>query len=283
MNKFYLNKRKLPVVVASLVCGTFFVPGRTYASYAPGTAMAVQQQQTITGTVRDAATGQLLAGATVGIKGIAKTTSTNVKGEFSLAAPDNATSLVVSFIGYVTQEVPLAGKTQVAVALQASATDLTQVVVVGYGTQQKKDVTGSVKSLKAEAFNKGIINAPQELLQGKMAGVNVTSVSGEPGGLLGVTVRGPGGIRTGSTPLFVIDGLPLDNASTGGGDPLNSINPQDIESMDVLKDASATAIYGARGANGVILITTKKERPAHPRCNCRPTSASPKLQERCRC
>ncbi len=258
MNKFYLNKRKLPVVVASLVCGTFFVPGRTYASYSPGAAMAVQQQQTITGTVRDAATGQLLAGATVGIKGIARTTSTNAKGEFSLAAPDNATSLVVSFIGYVTQEVPLAGKTQVAVALQASATDLTQVVVVGYGTQQKKDVTGSVKSLKAEAFNKGIINAPQELLQGKMAGVNVTSVSGEPGGLLGVTVRGPGGIRTGSTPLFVIDGLPLDNASTGGGDPLNSINPQDIESMDVLKDASATAIYGARGANGVILITTKK-------------------------
>src|SRR4030095_10908316 len=103
-----------------------------------------------------------------------------------------------------------------------------------------------------------IINTPQQLLQGKVAGVNVTSASGEPGAILGITIRGPGGVRTGSTPLFVVDGLPLDNSSTGGGDPLNFINPQDIESMDVLKDASATAIYGARGANGVIIITTKR-------------------------
>ena len=130
---------------------------------------------------------------------------------------------------------------------------MNQVVVVGYGTQNKKDVTGAVKSLKSEAFNKGIINSPQQLLQGKVAGVNVTSASGEPGGILGITIRGPGGVRTGSTPLFVVDGLPLDNSSTGGGDPLNFINPQDIESIDVLKDASATAIYGARGANGVII------------------------------
>ena len=135
---------------------------------------------------------------------------------------------------------------------------LSQVVVVGYGTQNKKDVTGSVKSLKSDAFNKGIINTPQQLLQGKVSGVNVTSSSGEPGASMGITVRGPGGVRTGSTPLFVVDGLPLDNSSTGGGDPLNFINPQDIESIDVLKDASATAIYGARGANGVIIITTKR-------------------------
>jgi iron complex outermembrane receptor protein len=130
--------------------------------------------------------------------------------------------------------------------------------VVGYGTQKKKDVTGSVKSLKSDEFNKGIINAPQQLLQGKVAGVNVTSVSGEPGVGQGITVRGPGSVRSVSTPLFVIDGIPLDNSATGRGDPLNFLNPQDIESMDVLKDASATAIYGARGANGVIIITTKK-------------------------
>ncbi|RZL97323.1 MAG: SusC/RagA family TonB-linked outer membrane protein, partial [Pedobacter sp.] len=113
-------------------------------------------------------------------------------------------------------------------------------------------------TLKSSEFNKGIINSPQQLLQGKVSGVNVTSATGEPGGALSITVRGPGGVRSGSTPLFVVDGLPLDNASTGGGDPLNFINPDDIESFDVLKDASATAIYGSRGANGVIIITTKK-------------------------
>jgi iron complex outermembrane receptor protein len=129
---------------------------------------------------------------------------------------------------------------------------------MGYGTQKQRDVTGSVKSVKSEAFNKGIINSPEQLLQGKVAGVNVTSATGEPGGAQGITIRGPGGLRTGSTPLFVIDGLALDNSSTGGGNPLNFLNPQDIETIDVLKDASATAIYGARGANGVVLITTKK-------------------------
>jgi iron complex outermembrane receptor protein len=129
---------------------------------------------------------------------------------------------------------------------------------VGYGTQSKKDVTGAVKSVKSESFNRGIINAPQQLLQGKIAGVNVVSASGEPGASQGITIRGPGGVRTGSTPLFVVDGLPLDNSSTGNGDPLNFINPADIESIDVLKDASATAIYGARGANGVVIINTRK-------------------------
>ena len=139
-----------------------------------------------------------------------------------------------------------------------NAADLEQVVVVGYGTQKKTDVTGSVKSVASAAFNKGIINSPEQLLQGKVAGVNVTSATGEPGGSQGITIRGPGGIRSGSTPLFVIDGLALDNSTTGGGNPLNFINPQDIETIDVLKDASATAIYGSRGANGVILVTTKK-------------------------
>ena len=133
------------------------------------------------------------------------------------------------------------------------------MVVVGYGTQEKKDVTGAVTSVKSEDFNRGVINSPEQLLQGKVAGVNVTSVSGEPGAKQTITIRGPGGVRTGSTPLFVVDGLPLDNSTTGGDtNPLNYLNPQDIESIDVLKDASATAIYGARGANGVVLITTKK-------------------------
>ncbi len=177
---------------------------------------------------------------------------------YSISVPDDKSVLVISFVGYTNQEVVVGNRTAINIILQSANAELTQVVVVGYGTQRKKDVTGAVKTVGAEQFNKGIINAPQQLLQGKVAGVNVTSASGEPGGAQGITIRGPGGLRTGSTPRFVVDGLPLDNSSTGGGDPLNFINPADIESMDVLKDASATAIYGARGANGVILITTKK-------------------------
>ena len=176
--------------------------------------------------------------------------------------PGGAITITVSSIGFETEEIIktlITGNVLVVnITLKAGSKKLDDVVVTGYGTQRKKDVTGSVKNLRSEEFNKGIINAPQQLLQGKVAGVNVTSASGEPGAILGITVRGPGGVRSGSTPLFVVDGFPLDNSGTGGGDPLNFLNPADIETFDVLKDASATAIYGARGANGVILITTKK-------------------------
>jgi TonB-dependent starch-binding outer membrane protein SusC len=215
-------------------------------------------RQTVTGTITDATTGQALAGVNVSVKGSNIATLSDSKGAFTITVPDQNSVLVVTHVGYLSQESVVGSNSVVNFSLQINASDLSQVVVVGYGTQNKKDVTGAVKSLKSDAFNKGIINSPQQLLQGKVAGVNVTSASGEPGGILGISIRGPGGVRTGSTPLFVVDGLPLDNSSTGGGDPLNFINPQDIESIDVLKDASATAIYGSRGANGVILITTKK-------------------------
>lgn len=214
-------------------------------------------EKVVRGQVTDAATGSPLAGATVLQKGTTVMTTTNEKGEFSLSLIEGSSVLVISYTGFTSQEIR-AGEGFVAVKMQSSSAELNQVVVVGYGTQSKRNVTGAVKSIKAESFNRGIINAPQQLLQGKVSGVNVTSASGEPGAILGITVRGPGGVRTGSTPLFVVDGIPLDNSSTGGGDPLNFLNPADIESIDVLKDASATAIYGARGANGVILISTRK-------------------------
>src|SRR5687767_3949717 len=214
--------------------------------------------QTISGTVKDAVTGSGLAGASVVVKGSTEATTTDASGNFTISVPDNNAILVISYVGYVLREVPVGNNTRLEISLESTASELAQVVVVGYGTQRQKDVTGSVKSLKSESFNRGIINSPQQLLQGKVSGVNVTSATGEPGGAQGITIRGPGGVRSGSTPLFVVDGLPLDNASTGGGDPLNFLNPEDIESFDVLKDASATAIYGSRGANGVIIITTKK-------------------------
>jgi TonB-linked SusC/RagA family outer membrane protein len=200
-----------------------------------------------------------LPGATVIVKGSQIQTVTDAKGSFRLTVPEANSTLVISYVGFASQEISINGRTNINVVLLPASAELSTVVVMGYGSQRKRDVTGAVKSVKSEAFNKGIINSPEQLIQGKAAGVNVTSSTGEPGASIGITIRGPGGVRTGSTPLFVIDGLPLDNSGTGGaGNPLSFLNPQDIESMDILKDASATAIYGARGANGVVIITTKK-------------------------
>ena len=218
-----------------------------------------QADLSVSGRVTDATTGEALAGCTVLLKGTQKGTTTDANGDYRIVVPNGEVDLVFGFIGFVSQEQRVGSRTTLNVSLTPSASELSQVVVIGYGTTTKKDATGSLKSLKTTDFNRGIINSPEQLLQGKVAGVNVTSASGEPGSTQSITIRGPGGVRTGSTPLFVLDGIPLDNSSTGGAtNPLAFLNPQDIEAIDVLKDASATAIYGARGANGVVLITTKK-------------------------
>ncbi len=257
MRKFFFLQRSPQVwFTAVLFCMGFST--HVFAEKMPVASPVTAPDQVVTGTIREAGTGKPLSGATIALKAGTKTAVSDANGAFSISVPNSKSQLVISYVGYETIELSAGNGAALTVSLLPSSSELNQVVVVGYGTQKKRDVTGSVKSLKSESFNKGIINAPQQLLQGKVAGVNVTSASGEPGGILGITVRGPGGVRTGSTPLFVVDGLPLDNSSTGGGDPLNFINTQDIETIDVLKDASATAIYGARGANGVILITTKR-------------------------
>lgn len=253
MCKIQIPKQFFAFFVAVLGGICFLIPANTFAGG------VFDQERIVRGTVKDG-NGKPLAGANISIKGSSRGTISDANGEFALAIPDNNAVIEISFVGYATREIVVGNSEVVDVTLQTGTSDLSEVVVVGYGTQRKKDVTGAVKSLRSDAFNKGIINSPQQLLQGKVAGVNVTSVSGEPGGTLGITVRGPGGVRTGSTPLFVVDGIPLDNSATGRGDPLNFLNPHDIESIDVLKDASATAIYGTRGANGVIIITTKKGR-----------------------
>lgn len=258
MKKVHLVKRCLSLFILFLCSsGCFFIPAPVWAASITGEENNAYAQ-TINGIITDGASGKPLAGATIAVKGGSQSAISDANGAFTITVPDSRVVLVVSYIGYISQEITVGNRTQLDVILQPSSSELAQVVVVGYGTQSKKNITGSVKSLQSGEFNKGIINSPQQLLQGKVAGVNVTSASGEPGDVLGITVRGPGGVRTGSTPLFVVDGLPLDNSSTGGGDPLSFINPQDIASIDVLKDASATAIYGARGANGVIIITTKR-------------------------
>lgn len=226
---------------------------------------SAQAQKSVTGTVKTE-TGDPVAGATVTAENSSNKSKTTVTSDadgvfvFSGLAKGSY-AFTVSSVGYdvekLTGTVSDAGL-ELAVVLKIAAQNLEDIVVVGYGTQRKKDVTGAVKSVKAESFNRGIVNNPQQLLQGKVAGMNVTSSSGEPGAPVNIVIRGAASIRNSSAPLFVVDGVPLDNAGTGTGDALNFLNPQDIESMDVLKDASATAIYGSRGANGVIIVTTKR-------------------------
>lgn len=214
-------------------------------------------QKTITGTVTDD-NGRPLPGATVKIKGTNNGVLTNLDGEFSIEARQGDI-LQISYLGFQTYEVSVSSESDISIQLQTNTSELNEIVVIGYGTQKKSDLTGAVSSVSSEELNKGLVNSPGQLLQGKVAGVNVTSASGEPGSGQNITIRGVGSLRSGSSPLYVVDGFALDNSNSGvPTSPLNFINPQDIQSIDVLKDASATAIYGARAANGVIVITTKK-------------------------
>lgn len=228
----------------------------------------VFQGVTVKGKVTDD-TNAPLPGVSVLEKGTTNGTVTDANGDYSLTVNSSEAVLVFSFVGMKSEQVIVGSQSDINLQMLPDAETLGEVVVIGYGTQQKKDITGSVASVSTEEFNQGIINSPEQLLQGKVSGVNVTSASGEPGAKLSILVRGPGGIRTGSTPLFVVDGMPLDNSSTGGAviNPLNFLNSADIENMTVLKDASATAIYGARGANGVVLITTKRGKKGTAKLN----------------
>lgn len=240
-------------------------------------AHAAFAQKVISGRVTDSKDGSPVIGATVQPKGGTGGTSTGTDGSFRLTVGNEVNTLVISSVGFGNMEVSIGGKTSVDVTLTSSANNnLNEVVVVGYGTARKKDLTGAVTSVKAKDFNRGIVTAPDQLIQGKVAGVQIVNNSGAPGGGTTIRIRGNSSIRSGNSPLFVIDGVPLDGRSprpgyggsfgnTPSANPLNFINPNDIASIDVLKDASATAIYGSRGANGVVIITTKRGVTGQPR------------------
>lgn len=243
------------------------------------TTTLLAQNRTITGRVTDNL-GAGVQGVTVTVKGTNTATQTDNSGNFTITAPENGT-LVFTSVGFVAREVGISGRTTVDVSMVTQTGALQEIVVIGYGTARRKDVTGSVASVTAKDFNKGIQQSPDQLIQGKVPGVQVTNNSGAPGAGVTVRIRGASSIRGGNQPLFVVDGVPLDNVSarpglnfgsangdfgnTPGGNPFNFINPNDIASIDVLKDASAAAIYGSRGANGVVLITTKKGASGAPR------------------
>ncbi|MDQ3392639.1 MAG: SusC/RagA family TonB-linked outer membrane protein, partial [Bacteroidota bacterium] len=214
-------------------------------------------QQAISGTVTDE-TGAPLPGATVLIKGTTKGIITDLNGKFVIDVDADA-FLLISYLGYAPKEVSVNGQSTIVVQLDQDISQLNEIVVVGYGTQKRSDITGSIASVNSENFNMGVVTNPGELIQGKLAGVSIASNSGEPGASQDVIIRGIGSLRSGTQPLYVVDGFLLDNSSTGiATNPLNFLNPSDIESIDVLKDASATAVYGSRAANGVVVITTKK-------------------------
>jgi iron complex outermembrane receptor protein len=230
--------------------------------------VAVAQNRTVTGKVTDAKDGSPIAGASVVVKGMKTGTLTGVDGAFSISISSSVKVLVVTSVGYSSSEIAVGSSNAINVALQSTADALADVVVIGYGSRKSKDVTGSVSRVTEKDFNKGQIASPEQLLQGRTPGVLVTPSTGEPGAAATINIRGTGSISGSQEPLYVIDGVPLIQGGTLGSasgvegsttakNPLIFLNPNDIESITVLKDASAAAIYGSRGANGVILITTK--------------------------
>ncbi len=226
-------------------------------------------QRAIKGKITDAESGEALIGAGVSVVGAARGASTDVNGNYAIDVPAGSTQIRVAYTGYTEQIVELGTSNVLDVALKAGSV-LDEVVVIGYGSVRKTDVTGAVSSVTEKDFNRGVIASPEQLIQGRAAGVQITTSSGEPGAGINIRIRGTSSVRSGNNPLFVVDGVPLSGNETSGGgidagfgsssarNPLNFMNPNDIASIDILKDASATAIYGSRGANGVVLITTKK-------------------------
>ena len=214
-------------------------------------------QRTITGTVTDAETGEALIAANVVVVGTTTGTTTDLRGNYSIALPDGATKLVFSYAGYTKQELEVGASNVLDVKMTAGE-DLDELLVIGYGEVKKEDATGAIQSVSEKDFNKGAITSVQDLVAGKIAGVSITP-STDPGGGAGITVRGLSSLDASNSPLIVIDGVPVDGNNNGGSrNFLNIVNPNDIASVTVLKDASAAAIYGSRASGGVIIITTKK-------------------------
>lgn len=212
---------------------------------------AYAQGKTVSGTVLDKS-GESVIGASVVVKGTTNGTITDFDGKFTLSNVPNNASLEISFVGYKTQVIPVQGKNTFNVTMVEDTEVLDEVVVVGYGVQKKSDVTGAMASVGSKEIEARPVTNAMQALQGKAAGVDITS-NERPGELGKVQIRGTRSITAGNDPLYVVDGVPLMSSSA-----IETINPRDIESIDILKDASATAIYGSRGANGVILVTTKK-------------------------
>ncbi|GAB1451583.1 TonB-dependent receptor [Draconibacterium sp.] len=229
------------------------------------TSVAYAQVKTITGKVTDVNTGEPLPGATIVVKGTTIGTITNFDGDFNFNIPNDAQTLMIGFIGMKNVEIEVGNQTIFNIALQEETFGLDEVVVIGYGTVKKGDATGSVTAVSSDDFNKGAITSAQDLLVGKASGVVITTAGGAPGSGSTIRIRGGSSLNASNDPLIIIDGVPIDNNNVSGSSNfLSFVNPNDIESMNILKDASATAIYGSRASNGVIIINTKKGKAGAP-------------------
>src|SRR5450755_4107544 len=247
-----------------LIAITYFIT----SSLSYQTAVFAQDSKSIiiTGKITSQS-GDAISGASIRVKGSTSGTSSNEMGEFTITAKDNKSILVISHIGYAEKEVAVKNKSVLNIILEENKNELSQVVVIGYGTVKKSDLTGSVASIKSDELKSVPVTSFDQAMQGRAAGVQVTQTSGKPGSEASIRIRGTSSINAGNEPLYVIDGLLV---TSDGGDmttgvtlgprigALAAINPSDIESIEILKDASATAIYGSRGANGVVIITTRR-------------------------
>lgn len=267
---FFKFKKLIPIALIFLVANQVHAEGFTKTH-----SVSFRVDETIAGNVTDQ-DGSAMEGAKVTVVETGATTTTDASGNFSISASVGQ-MLSISYDGYEVQKMKITSSS-VSIKLQSkkAATSIEEVTLVGYGSQKKSDLTGAVSQLKAENFKEGMNISVDNLMQGKIAGVRIVQSSGEPGAGVNVSIRGIGSIRSGSTPLFVVDGVPLSNDAVSASgpnvglgnaqakNPLNFLNTSDIESITVLKDASAAAIYGARGSNGVVLVTTKRGKKGDP-------------------
>lgn len=246
--KKVIGSAGIRIRLLGIILTIFFIPVSAFA----------QTQRTVTGTVLDE-TGEALIGATVKVVGAPAGTTTDIDGRYKLDVPSTAKQLLFSYVGYKELTVNITSGV-INVTLQSDSKLLNEVVVIGYGVRKKDDLTGSVASVGEKDFNKGVISSPEELVNGKIAGVQIVNSGGSPTAGSTIRIRGGASLNASNDPLIVLDGVPMEvgGSVSGSGNFLSLINPNDIESMTVLKDASSTAIYGSRASNGVIIITTKK-------------------------
>ena len=259
MNAIFSKVRKRGILLAALLL--------------MGCLQLLAQTRTVKGEVTDAQNGEALIGATVTVEGEKGGTVTDFDGNFSLQVSSSAKKIKVSYIGYIDKILTISDNMQVK--LESDSKALADVVVIGYGTARKSDLTGSVATVKAKDFNKGLVSSPEQLINGKVSGVQIMSNSGSASAGSTIRVRGGASLNASNDPLIVLDGVPLEQGGISGNSSnfLSMINPSDIESMTVLKDASSTAIYGSRASNGVIIITTKKGQQGAVKVNFNTTNS----------
>lgn len=261
------NRSSLSNIIVKMVAALLLFCLLSIAFNGEAEAFQANQDETVSGVVTDASNDESLPGVNIIVKGTTIGTSTNQDGEYSLDVPSLNDTLIVSFVGFQTEEIAIDGQQTIDIALVQSTLAGEELVVVGYGTQRRMDLTGAISSVETDEFEGRNISSFEEGLQGQSPGVHVNQGSGQPGGRTIIRIRGQNSILGSSDPLYVLDGVPIQSDADGNTSILASINPGDIESVEILKDASATAIYGARGSNGVILITTKRGRAGQHRIN----------------